>query len=102
MAARLMETMSLEAIHTFCERGVKEKVYIIFTRMICKVLSHELECPSKTYFQTLMLLTVKDILKFNSKNSNHLQLKFSLQLLECGGNPRADMHLRLIHLSLLP
>lgn len=33
---------------------------------------------------------------------SHLQLKFSLQLLECGGNPRADMHLRLIFLSLLP
>lgn len=72
MAARLMETMSLEAIHTFCQRVGKEKVSIIFTKMICKVLSHELEWSSEPYFQTLMLLTVKDILKFNSKNSNIL------------------------------
>lgn len=80
MTARLMETMSLEAIHTFCQRGGEEKVYIIFTRMICKVLSHELEGSSEPYFQTVMLLTVKYILKFNSKNSNIVTQSFTAEI----------------------
>lgn len=64
IAARQMETMSVEAIHTFCQRGRKETIYIIFTRMIWKTFSQKLEGPSKPCFQTLVFFTVKDILQF--------------------------------------
>lgn len=69
-----METMSLEAIHTFCHRREKETIYIIFTRMIWKMLSHKLEGPSEPYFQTVVFLTVKDLLQFT--NSNILSCSF--------------------------
>lgn len=48
--------------------------------MICKVLSHELEGSLEPYFQTVMLLTVKYILKFNSKNSNIVTQSFTAEI----------------------
>lgn len=78
IAARQMETMSLEAIHTFCQTRGKETTYIIFTSRIWKMLSHKLEGPSKPYFQTLVFLTVKDILQFT--NSNILSWSFPYKI----------------------